>query len=251
MRLSLLFGIAVAFAMPLTGMASELRVLSGGAVEPGLKAAVADFERASGHSIKVTFNTAPQLRKRLLDCKPDTACEKWDVIVAPPAVLDELAKAGAAGAERHDVGRVGLGVAVRANAPAPDLADVSTFQNALLKADAIVFNRASTGLYFEAWLKKADLYDKLEARTVRFDDGAAVMERVLKGSGNDVAVGAITEILLYRDKGLRFVGPLPAAIQNYTAYAAAATRASDPAATALVQFLGGNGRQFFRAAGIE
>ena len=35
-----------------------------------------------------------------------------------------------------------------------------------------------------------------------------------------VGFGAITEILLYKDKGLRYIGPLPAEIQNYTSYTA-------------------------------
>src|SRR5947209_5104092 len=139
MRISFLFGLAAALAMPVIAVADELRVLSGGAVEPGLKAALAEYQRTSGTVVQVTFNTAPQLRKRLLDCKGATDCEKWDVVLAPPAVLDELAKAGAVRAERQDVGRVGLGVAVRANAPAPDVSDVAPFQNALLGADAVVF----------------------------------------------------------------------------------------------------------------
>jgi hypothetical protein len=49
------------------------------------------------------------------------------------------------------------------------------------------------------------------------------MEHVRNGKGRDFAFGAITEILLYKDKGLRFVGPLPADVQNYTPYVAALT----------------------------
>ena len=44
---------------------------------------------------------------------------------------------------------------------------------------------------------------------------------MLKGKGNEVGVGQITEIRRFRDKGLRLVGPLPADLQNYTSYTAA------------------------------
>ncbi len=46
-------------------VAADVKVLSAGAVEPGLLRAAEQFERASGNEIKVQFNTAPQLTKRM------------------------------------------------------------------------------------------------------------------------------------------------------------------------------------------
>ena len=46
-------------------VAAEITVLSGGAIEPGLKAAVAAFQKETGHTVKVTFNTAPAIFKRV------------------------------------------------------------------------------------------------------------------------------------------------------------------------------------------
>lgn len=80
------------------------------------------------------------------------------------------------------------------------------------------------------------------------------MEHVLRGQGREIGFGAITEILLYRDKGLRLVGPLPADVQNYTAYAAAQSTAapSPEAAAALLRFLATPAsKALFVAAGIE
>ena len=45
--------------------AAELTLISGGAVEPGVHAAVHAFEKATGHKVKVTFNTTPQMQKRI------------------------------------------------------------------------------------------------------------------------------------------------------------------------------------------
>src|SRR5258708_30937371 len=91
-------------------MAAELRVLSAGAVEPGLWAAAAAFQKQSGHDVNIAFNTAPEIRKRI------GAGEAFDVLIAPPAALAEFAGAGKVAAERANLGRVGMGVAVRPGA---------------------------------------------------------------------------------------------------------------------------------------
>lgn len=94
----------------------------------------------------------------------------------------------------------------------------------------------------------------MQARSTRYPDGASVLEHVLKGQGTEIGFGAITEILLYRDKGLKFVGPLPVEIQNYTAYVATVMVGTQQpaAARAFVAYLGSaSGQAIFKAAGIE
>jgi molybdate transport system substrate-binding protein len=234
--------------MTASATAADITLISGGAIEPGLRAAVAAFEQQNGHKVDVTFNTAPQIQKRI------ESGDKFDVILAPPAAVDAFVKTGLASAGGSSVGRVGLGVAVRDGAPVPDIGSTDALKRSVLEADRIVFNRASTGIYFEGLLKKLDVWSAVEAKTIRYPDGAAVMDHVRNGKGREIAFGAITEILLYKDKGLRFVGPLPADVQNYTAYVASLTPqgAASPAARELVAFLATpQSRQLFAAAGIE
>ena len=240
---------AIALAIGCSGaLAAEITVLSGGAIVPGLKAAAEAFEKPSGHTVKITFNTTPQIQKRMAG--PDT----FDVVIAPPAAAKPLIEAGKLESGGVNVGRVGLGAAVRPGAPAPDLTNAETLRKSVLEAESVVFNRASTGIYFENLLKKMGLWEQVEPKTVRYADGASVMEHTLKGKGREVAFGPITEILLYKDKGLRLIGPLPAEVQNYTSYLASPMAGSRNAAAAkeLVQFLGSpTGKKLFVAAGIE
>ena len=56
---------ALLFAIALPLHALELRVLSAGAVEPGMRPALAAFERDSGHAVRLTFAAAPALRGAL------------------------------------------------------------------------------------------------------------------------------------------------------------------------------------------
>ena len=77
-----------------------------------------------------------------------------------------------------------------------------------------------------------DMYDRVKGKTTRYPDGAAVLEHVVAGKGREIGFAAMTEILLYQGKGLSLVGPLPAAVQNYTAYRAAPLVSSPRAALA-------------------
>ena len=228
-------------------LADELQVLSAGAIEPGLKAAAAAFEKQTGHVAKITFNTAPELRKRM-DGNP-----VFDVVIAPPAVITDFAAASKLLDSRANVGRVGMGVAVREGAAVPDIANADALRRSVLDAESLVFNRASTGLYLEGLLKKMDVYAQVEGKTTRYPDGAAVMEHVIKGKGREIGFGAMTEILLYNGKGLKLVGPVPAEVQNYTSYTAAplASTKNQTLARQFVDFLSGQiGKPLFVAAGV-
>ena len=227
--------------------AAEITVLSGGAVEPGLNAAAAAFQKETGHTVKITYNTTPQMRKRV------GAGDTFDVVVAPPAAVKDFAAAGKVEEDGVNVGRVGLGVVIRPGAPVPDISNAEAIRRTVLEAESIVFNRASSGLYFEGLLKKMGIYEQLEPKSARYATGAEVMEHVLKGKGKEVGFGPITEILQYKEKGLRLIGPLPAEIQNYTAYVAVpmSAGASKTLVGEFVRFLGGAGKPLFVAAGID
>ena len=227
--------------------AAELQVLSAGAIEPGLASAVTAFQRETGHVVRVTFNTAPELRKRMLG-QP-----AFDVVIAPPAVMADFAAAGQLAAARANVGRVGMGVTVRNGAPVPDISSEEALKQSVLDAQSVVFNRASTGLYFEGLLRRMGIEAQVQAKATRYPDGASVLEHVIKGQGREIGFGAMTEILLYQGKGLQLVGPLPAGVQNYTAYTAAPlTSSSQPVlAQQFVGFLSGPvGKPLFVAAGV-
>ena len=240
-------GALMATSLASTALAAEVAVLSAGAIEPGLKAAVAAFEKQTSHNVKITFNTAPELKKRM-DSNP-----AFDVVIAPPAVIGEFAAASKLLDTRANVGRVGMGVAVRDGAPVPDIATPDALKASVLAAESLVFNRASTGLYLEELLKKMDVYAQVESKTIRYPDGASVMEHVIKGTGREIGFGAMTEIILYNGKGLKLVGPVPAAVQNYTAYTAAplASGSQQALARQFVIFLSDPvGKPLFVAAGV-
>jgi molybdate transport system substrate-binding protein len=227
--------------------AAELKVLSAGAVAPGLKAAAEAFRRASGTEVKIQFNTVPQIAKKLGDG------ETADILIAPPKLLD--AEAGRVSAEgRIVLGRVGAGLFVRAGAPAPDIATTAALKQALLSADSVVYNKASSGQYIAKMIEQLGIADQLKAKTTRYDDADAVVDHVAKGKGNQIGFSPIPEIKQSEQKGVTLVGPLPADIQNYTTYGAAAltgATAKDAAQAFLAYLATAEAKRTFAGAGIE
>ena len=99
--------------------------------------------------------------------------------------------------------RPGHGGAVRSGAALPDISNAEAVKRAVLEADSLVFNRASTGLYFEALLNTMGLHAQALPKSTSYPDGVSVMEHVRHGQGRGIGFGAITEIVLLRDKGLQ------------------------------------------------
>jgi molybdate transport system substrate-binding protein len=229
-------------------MPAQINLLSAGAVKPGLMKVIDAFRRETGDEVRVAFATAPEIRKRLANG------ETADVVIAPHNIIDELAATGRCRGDRGTIGRIGVGVMVRADALAPKIATIEEFRQSLLGAESIVYNQASTGTYIERLFNQLGIARELATRTTRYPDFAGVLEHIGKGRGNEIGLGASTVIIENAGKGVKFIGPLPAEIQNYTTYAAtvvACAEAND-AALELVNYLAGSpAKAIFTAAGIE
>jgi molybdate transport system substrate-binding protein len=178
-----------------------------------------------------------------------------DVLVAPAGLMNDQLRRGKVDAEAHSfIGRVGLGVAVRAAAPDPDIATLDRFKQSLLGADSIVYNQASSGLYLEKLFDLLGIAEQLKTKTTRYAKSAQVLEHVIGGKGNEIGFGAITEIRQFEPKGLRLVGPLPEQVQNSTAYSAAVITDAPTVEIArdFVRYLGAPAaKATFAAAGID
>jgi molybdate transport system substrate-binding protein len=230
-------------------MPTEIKILSAGAVKPGLTKVIDAFQRETGHEVKVKFATAPAILSEL------NGGETVDVVIAPPAVLDELVKsAKAAAGARVTLGRIGVGVMVRDGATPPRIATVDEFKEALGSADSVVYNQASTGTYLEALFDRLGIAAQLAAKSTRYPDFAAVLHHVRRGKSGEVGLGATTVIIENAGKGVKFAGPLPAEIQNYTEYGATlmANGTAKTAALQLFSYLASpTSKSLFAAAGIE
>lgn len=215
-------------------MPVEINVLSAGAVGPGLKKVTELFQQDTRETVKLTFATAPTIVERL------GADSQFDIVIAPPIVLDEAARQGKISPERRVLlGRIGAGVMVRAQTPQPPIATVEQLKKSLLDARSLVFNRASTGTYLENLFQRLGIGAELERKSIRYPDFAAVLDHMSRGANGEIGFGATTVIVENTQRGVAFVGPLPAEVQNYTAYEAVVVQygAAGPAARQFIEYL--------------
>jgi molybdate transport system substrate-binding protein len=230
--------------------AADIRVLSAGALEPALVKVADQYRRETSNRVRIQFFAAsPQLERRL------SVGDAADVLVAPSGLMNDQLRRGKVDAEAHSfIGRVGIGVTVRAAASDPDIATLDRFKQSLLGADSIVYNQASTGLYLERLFDLLGIGEQLKTKTTRYASSAQVLEHVIGGKGNEIGFGTITEIRQFEPKGLRLVGPLPDQVQNSTAYSAAVITEAPEAEVArdFVRYIGTPvAKAAFSAAGID
>jgi molybdate transport system substrate-binding protein len=209
---------------------AEINILSAGAVAPGLRKISEAFQRETTQHVNLTFATAPVIVERLRDSA------SIDIVIAPPAVLDDLARSGKiSNLGRVLLGRIGAGVMVRAGVPQPPIHTVEKLKESLLDATSVVFNRASTGMYLENLFRRLGIDAELERKSVRYPDFVAVLDHISRGTNGEIGFGATTVIVENAQRGVAFVGALPAEIQNYTAFEAVVVY-NGTANTAALQF---------------
>lgn len=229
----------------------ELKVLSAGAVKDGVAKLAEAFSREHGAAVKVEFTTAPGVRDRA------GKGEDADVVIAPPAFLEDLVKAGLIVAEsRSFLGRSRMGVAVHTNSKITAIPNVDTLRRMLLDAKAVVHNKASSGIYSAKLLDKLCPVPAMSSRVVVVESGANIMEYVAEHGPGTIGLAQISEIrvLIARGLPIRLAGPLPDAVQNVTSYEAAAVAGREQVALAqeLAAFMATpEAKAVFAASGID
>lgn len=228
---------------------SDIKMLHAGAITQVVRAVVPAFERKTGHRVTLHRDTAGALSKLI------AAGEPFDLALLTPDAIDRLTDAGRlVRGSRVDIARVGVGVVVRAGAPLPDIGTVEAFRDTLLRAASVAYidplAGGSSGIYVARLLERLGIAAAVNAKATLIH-GGAVATHIANGAA-EVGIHQISEILPVT--GAVLVGPLPAAIQNYTVYAAAlgAAAAQPEAARALsAAFASPEHAAVIRSKGLE
>lgn len=210
----------ILIGLTLSAGAADISIYSGGAVKTALSEVATNYEKATGHHIAIEYAPVGTLMRRLADGDvPDLVVLTADVM--PVAEAKGWAVPGTAIA----LGGVGVGVAVREGASAPDISTPEALKQALLAAKSITYidpQKGTSGKHFAEVLRRLGIADAVKAKTTLGDAGY-VVEPVARGE-IELGIQQITEIIPV--KGVKLVGPLPESLQKITVYSAAQSPAA-------------------------
>src|SRR6478672_5348114 len=241
-----------AVLVSLAGMAAaaDIRLLSVGAVQNAVRPLAAEFSKDTGHKIVFTVGSPAVVAQKIKDG------EVFDAVIVSEPAMDRLDKEGVVNPEsRVRLAKTGLGVAVRAGAPLPDLSTPEAFKQSLLAAKSVVHGDPTlpnqSGEKAERILVQAGILDALKPRLKIVPGQAASQELIAKG---EVEMGLYNVSEIPEDKGLAFAGPVPTLLQVTTSYEGAlmSDGAVPEAARAFIRFLAGpDARAKWLAAKLE
>jgi molybdate transport system substrate-binding protein len=241
--------LALLIARPGIASAAELKVLTTGAIKPIIQAMIPAYEQESGNTVALFKETAGGVVKRV------EAGETFDVIVDTPSTIKSMIGKGfILSGTSVDLVKVGIGVAVKEGRPKPDISSVDAFKRALLAAHSVTYidpaSGGSSGIYLENLFKRLGIAAEIKPKSVLSNGGLSAM--FLVSGQADIAIQQISELMVV--KGVTVVGPLPAAIQNYTVYTGgiSAYSGKKDAASAFLKLLASPAAaQLLRKKGME
>ena len=235
----------------MAGSTKPIRILSAGAPKGGVTACAEAFIAEAGRPVEIDFATAPVLRGTV-----ERGEAAADIVVAPVEHMKGFEDRGqVTPGSGVVVGSVKAGVAVRAGGQKPDLSSAETLKWALMSADSVVYNEASSGQYVAQMIAGLGIAEAIESHTVRLPTGSDVMSHLARSEHIfEIGFGQIPEIRRFEDRGVELAGALPEEIGKITTYAAGllSDAAAPGAAKALLAFMASaEARLLYAKAGLE
>ncbi len=212
-------------------MTAEIKVLSSIATREAYLELVPQFERTSGHKVATTWAGTTAIMQRM------AAGETYDLVIISSTELDELTRQGKLVAgSRIDLAKSGIGIAVRAGAPKPDVSTPEALKQALLAARTVGYTSGPSGVYMAALIERMGIAAAVKPKHRGVPSGGTVGTIVATGEA-DIGFQQVSELV--HIPGIDYVGPLPPEVQCITVFSSGVQAgATEPgAARALVAFL--------------
>lgn len=216
-----------------------MRVLSSLALKGVLEKFRPALEQTLGTPLDLRFDATQSILAQLRNG------ERADVLILTAEAMETLPVK-----QVRRLGSSGVGVAVRAGAPKPDISTVDALKHSLLAARSVAHSKVgASGIYFAEVLHRLGIADRLKKRII-VEKGPVGL--VVASGEAEIGVQQLCELAPVA--GIDIVGPLPDPLQKITHFAAGIAANAEDAdrAAALMDFLESPPvRAAMRAGGIE
>jgi len=237
-------------ATPILAQAQDsvhLTVYAAAAVKTSLTEIAEEFERSTGHSVDVVFDSAGATLRHYLD-DPSAG-----LFITTPSRIEDAQRDGTIPSGTIiELGSTVAGVAVPPGTPKPDISTPDKLRAALLAADQIAFSDpsrgATVGNHFMTVIEALGIKDEVLAKAVLAPNGVETMRLVLE-EGVDIGITQSVEVMQANRDAL--AGGFPGEFELRTAYSLWYQDDIPPAAQALIDaILSPAGRALIAAEGL-
>jgi molybdate transport system substrate-binding protein len=156
--------------------------------------------------------------------------------MSAPSIDEHIKDGKVMPGSRVDLAKSGVGVAVKAGAPKPDISTTEALKKALLAAKSIGYSTGPSGVYMIGLFQRLGIADEVKPKLKQTPTGVFVGSIIASGEA-EIGFQQVSELSHFA--GIDFIGPLPADIQRFTTFASgimAGAKEAD-AAKALVKFI--------------
>jgi molybdate transport system substrate-binding protein len=244
---SLIAAIPILLAQFASAQPAPIHVL----VSNGVRAVVEDLqaqcEKAVGHPLAIEYSAAALLKQKV------DAGQQFDVALLTTEVTDELIKEGKVAADsRVDLGRVGVGLGIRAGAPKPDISTPDALKRTLLNAESITYAKdGAARVLIEKIYDRLGIANEVKPKIILQSVPGTPQTAVAHGKA-EIVMTLVSEILPV--KGVELVGPVPKELQSYVSFrgGVSANTKNVKASRAVVKFFtSADAGLAYKARGLE
>lgn len=215
---------------PAMAVAVEIKIVATAAVSGAFKELIPGFESTSGHKISVQYHATPVVLKQIESGEP------FDLAIGVASAFNS-AKEGLFKGSQTTISTVGLGMAVRAGAPKPDLSSADSFKRALLDAKSVaILPESVNGAHFLSVFERLGIGEQMKAK-IKSQTAPAQVPQAVANGGAEMALFVTN--LLVGVPGVDYAGAVPAEFQQKLIFTAVlGAKAKEPsAASAFVEHL--------------